>query len=78
MTCPKCGSQNVQVQFVQTSAKTRTKKKGCLYGMARGCLVTFTLGFWALLGKKKSKSNTSFSNEKRAVCSNCGNAWRVR
>lgn len=30
MNCPKCGSDNVSVQVIQTAAKTSQKGNGCL------------------------------------------------
>ena len=37
MICPKCGSQNVNVQMIQTGGKTKKKgkegKKPCLFGL---------------------------------------------
>ena len=77
MKCPKCGSDNVNVQIVQTGAKTSTKGKGCLFGIGRALLVICTLGLWLVFAKKKAKSKTKFINEKQAVCSNCGNSWKV-
>ena len=76
-TCPKCGSNNVTFQVVQTGAVTRTKKKGCLFGLGRFLLIICTFGLWLIFGKKKEKSKTKFSNEKVAICQNCGHQWRV-
>ena len=75
--CPKCGSTNVNFQIVQTGAVTSTKNKGCLYGIGRLLLIVCTCGLWLLFGKKKSKSRTTFSHEKVAVCQNCGYQWRA-
>ena len=75
--CPKCGSSNVNFQIVQTGAVTSTKNKGCLYGIGRLLLIVCTCGLWLLFGKKKSKSRTTFSHEKVAVCQNCGYQWRA-
>ena len=76
--CPKCGSTNVSFQIVQTGAVTRTKNKGCLYGIGRTMLIICTCGLWLLFGKKKSQSRTTFQNRKIAVCQNCGRHWNVR
>lgn len=77
MICPKCGSQNVNVQIVQMGAKSSTKGKGCLFGLMRLLLIICTCGLWLLLGKKKSKTKTTFKNEKVAVCQSCGNQWNI-
>lgn len=33
MNCPKCGSENVNVQVIQTGAKTSKKGNGCLWSI---------------------------------------------
>lgn len=76
MTCPKCRSEDVNIQIIQTGGKTRTKRMGCLYGIGRGLLIVCTCGLWLLFGKKKSTSKTSFRNEKVAVCQRCGHQFR--
>ena len=75
--CPKCGSNNVTFQVVQTGAVTNTKKKGCLFGLGRLLLIVCTCGLWLLFGKKKSKSKTTYTNEKVAICQNCGHQWNA-
>jgi len=77
MVCPRCGSNNVDVQIVQDSAVTRTKKTGCLWGIGRLFLIICTCGLWLLIGKRKSKSTTTYSNHKVAVCKTCGNSWDI-
>lgn len=77
MTCPKCGSDKVNVNVVQTSATSSTKKKGCLFGIGRVILIICTGGLWLIFGKKKAKTKTSFTNATKAVCQNCGNTWNV-
>ena len=68
----------MQVQIVQTSASTSTKGKGCLFGIGRLFLIICTGGLWLLFGKKKYKSRTTYSNEKHAVCSNCGYSQAIK
>ena len=77
MRCPRCGSDRVNVQIVQDSAVTRTKKAGCLWGLGRLFLILCTCGLWLIVGKRKSKSRTTFKNRKIAVCGNCGHSWNV-
>lgn len=78
LVCGKCGSGNVHVEYVQTGARTSTKKKGCLHSMGRWLLIICTLGLWYIFGKKKSTSKTKMQNAKMAVCNNCGHSWAVR
>lgn len=75
--CPKCGSNNVTFQVVQTGAVTNTKNKGCLFGLGRLILIVCTGGLWLLFGKKKSKSKTTIYNAKIAICQNCGHQWNA-
>lgn len=75
MICPKCGSEGVNVQMVQTSAKSSTKGKGILFTIGRRLLIIFTLGLWLLFGKKKAKTTTKFTNKKVALCQKCGEQW---
>lgn len=77
MKCPKCGSENVNIQMIQEGATSKTRNKGCLYSLGRGLLILCTLGLWCIFGKKKSKTKTTFKNKKVAVCQNCGNEWDV-
>ncbi len=69
MTCPKCGSENVNVQAV-----AEQKKRGCLMSLVWIILTIFTLGavIWIpLLMKKGSKTRTY------AICQSCGYRWKV-
>ena len=75
--CPRCGSDHISYQVVQTGAVTNTKKRGCLFGIGRLILIICTCGLWLLFGRKKYRSKTSFSNQKVAICQNCGHSWSV-
>lgn len=77
MTCPKCGSENINIVLEQTRAKTSTRGNGCLWGIGRLFLVILTCGLWLLVGKHRGTSNTKFSNQKVALCQNCGYKWSV-
>lgn len=75
LQCPKCHSQNVSVQFVQTGAKTKTKGRSCL----SSCLFYFCFGWLlSIFRRKKYKSTTTFENEKVVVCQNCGYQFKPR
>lgn len=70
MVCPKCGSENVNVQAV-----SEQKGRGCL-SVLMWCLLAFcTFGIILLivpaLTKKKSKTRNY------AICQSCGHRWKV-
>ena len=49
MTCPKCGSDNVTLQIVQTGGKTQNKHGGCLW-----LLGTYNLYVWFMAINRKA------------------------
>ena len=77
MLCPKCKSENVEIQIVNDKSVTRTKKTGCLWGIGRLILIICTCGLWLIIGKRKEKSKTTFTTKKIAVCKSCGHSWGV-
>ena len=77
MTCPKCGSDHVQVMVEQVSAKSSQKGNGCLWSFGRAILIICTFGLWLLVGKHRGTAKTQFVNKTVAVCQNCGNRWTV-
>ncbi len=70
MTCPKCGSENVQVQAV-----AEMKSRGCLTVVLYLILLCIPIIGWIalimLLRGRKSKT------QNYAVCQNCGHRWKV-
>jgi len=69
MICPKCESENVNVQAIAIQ-----KKRGCLMSVIWFILGCCTLGLlWIIpmITKKGSKVKGY------AVCQNCGNKWKV-
>jgi DNA-directed RNA polymerase subunit RPC12/RpoP len=69
MICPKCGSEDVNVQAV-----AEQKKRGCLGACMWILLAICTLGLIILiplLTKKGSKTRTY------AVCQRCGHKWKA-
>lgn len=82
MNCPKCSSENVTIQMVQTGGKVGHRGNGLgghTNNAARALTAVSTLGMSNLLWKKsKGGSKQKFSNEKVAVCQGCGNSWKVR
>ena len=79
MVCPKCNSENVNVQIEQVSSKT--KKHGNGFGgivnnTARAATAVCTLGMSNLVWKKsKGVEKTTVENKKVCVCQNCGHSW---
>lgn len=79
MICPKCNSENVNVQIEQVSSKT--KKHGNGFGgivnnTARAATAVCTLGMSNLVWKKsKGGEKTTVENKKVCVCQNCGHSW---
>ncbi len=78
MVCPKCGSENVNVQAVTTVSK---KKHGIMWWL----LVSWWIWiFWllafipmAIIKLLKGKKYVSKTHT-QAVCQNCGNSWRIK
>ena len=82
MKCPKCGSENVNVQMVSES-QLKNKHHSILYWLFIGwwwrpllwiCL-TMPMIFVKLFGHKKQKLVTKHSS--MAVCQDCGHSWKV-
>lgn len=86
MVCPKCGSENVNVQMV---TETHLKKKG------KGIVWWLTVGWWwwivemflwlfltlprlivAIFKPKNHKIKTT--HKSMCVCQNCGNHWKSK
>lgn len=82
MTCPKCGSENVTIEMVQTggrTAKHSTGFGGKLNNTARAITAISTLGMSNLVWKKsKGTEKTKFKNEKVCLCQDCGNSWAIK
>lgn len=82
MKCPKCGSENVTIQLIQSGEKT--KKHGVGLGghvnnAARGLTAVCTLGMSNLVWKKsKGSEKTTIKNAKICLCQNCGSSWGVK
>jgi hypothetical protein len=80
LLCPKCGSNDISVQVIQTTTTTKTSKKGIGLGghvnnTARAVAAVSTLGVSNLVWKKSKgteKGKTKVSNETVCVCQHCG------
>lgn len=70
MKCPRCGSENVQVQAV-----SEIKSRGCftvlLYIILLFVPIVGWIALFMLLRGQKSKTVNY------AVCQTCGNRWKV-
>ena len=79
MVCPKCNSENVNVQIEQVSSKTRKHGNGfggIVNNTARAATAVCTLGMSNLVWKKsKGGEKTTVENKKVCVCQNCGHSW---
>lgn len=79
MVCPKCNSENVNVQIEQVSSKTKKHGNGfsgIVNNTARAATAVCTLGMSNLVWKKsKGGEKTTVENKKVCVCQNCGHSW---
>lgn len=73
MTCPKCGSEDVNVQIV---TKVKTKHRGCIGWCLWILLAICTFGL-ILIIPALTNSKTKSKEKKVAVCQNCGHSWNV-
>lgn len=73
MVCPKCKSDKVNVQMVNT--KVKTNNTGIIHSLARLTLILCTCGLWLLVPSRKY--NSKVKNKSMAVCQNCGHSWNV-
>ena len=73
MQCPKCGSNNVNVQMVNT--KIKTNHTGILHSLGRATLILCTCGLWLLVPSRKQ--NARVKNVSMAICQQCGHNWKA-
>lgn len=82
MTCPKCGSENVNVEMMQ-DIKIKNKHKGVLYWLFIGWWwvfikwIFFTLPTLIIAIFKPKKQKVKTTNYKMCVCQSCGNSWKM-
>ncbi len=89
MTCPKCGSGNIQAVTVQTktggvttTTEEETKGFGCIKAIIGWILFSVPGILCGLCGMGKGKSktvtvdNTTIKNEIHYCCLDCGNQFR--
>lgn len=80
--CPKCGSTNVNVTFVQDQ-KLKNDHGSCLYWLLIGWwwkpikwFLFWLPSFFALFFPKKQKLVTK--NKKTCICQDCGYSWEIK
>lgn len=89
--CPKCNGENIEYTFIETEHKSKgcaeTRKKSVVTRTGnkagRAGMILATGGLWALTPKKskyneKQKEKTTISNQKMAICQDCGHSWKVK
>lgn len=82
MKCPRCQSEEVNVQMV-TESQLRTKHHGVMWWLLWGiywvpikwCFFTLPALLIKIFGHKKQKIVTT--HKRIAVCQNCGNTWNI-
>lgn len=70
MNCPKCGSDNVSIEMIQTGGKTKKHGNGIgghVNNAARGFTAVCTLGMSNLVWKKSKGNEKLPLNPKRCV-----------
>ncbi|MBU5487037.1 hypothetical protein KQI77_02525 [Clostridium sp. MSJ-8] len=78
MQCPKCGSNNVNVQAVSI---VKNKHHGVIYWLCFGWFIDLMLWVFLTIPKlivaifKPKKVKTKVKSF--AVCQNCGHKWKV-
>lgn len=85
MTCPKCHSENVNVQMVsETELKQKKKRHGFLWRALIGwwCVPVWWLFFTlpALIVKMLRPKNyvTETKHIAMCVCQDCGHSWKAK
>lgn len=83
MTCPKCGSNNVNVQMVSES-HLKTKHRGIFWWLFIGwwwwpikwLIFTIPALIVAIFAPKKQKLKTV--HKSMCVCQTCGHSWQAK
>lgn len=82
MMCPRCGSEDVTIEMVQTSGKRKDKGIGAgghANNAARGLTAVCTLGVSNIFWKKSNGTGKmKYDNQKVCLCQNCGNSWTLK
>lgn len=82
MKCPKCGSENVNVQMV-SETKLKKKHHGAIYWLCFGWLIELLLWFFLTIPMliikifKPKNYKTKTKHKSMCVCQSCGNHWEA-
>ena len=82
MTCPKCGSDKVNIQMV-TETKIKKKRRGIIYWLCFGWLFEMILWMFLTLPMlivaifKPKKYKTKTIHKSMAICQSCGHSWEA-
>lgn len=83
MVCPKCGSENVNVQ-ITNDVKIKDKHHGVIWWICVGCWwvpikwLCFTLPALIIKIFKPKKQKVITKQKSICVCQNCGNQWEQK
>lgn len=83
MVCPKCNSENVNVQ-ITNEVKLVNKHHGIIWWLLIGwwwimikwLIFTVPALIFKIFGSKKQKAKNI--QHKMAVCQSCGNTWEIK
>lgn len=81
MNCPKCGSNNVSIEFIEKGSKTKKHGNGLgghINNTARAVTAMSTLGLSNLVWKKSKGTEKSKNKHKKiGICQSCGYDWKI-
>lgn len=83
MKCPKCGSENVNVQVIN-EVELKNKHHGLIYWLCGGWILTILKWLFLtvpalilkLFGHKKKKVKNI--QKTMCICQQCGNSWEQK
>jgi len=83
MKCPKCGSEDVNIEFVQEQTM-KQKRKGVIYWVLIGwwwepiLWIFLTLPMLIIAIFRPTKYKIKTKSRKTAICQSCGHSWKVK
>ena len=91
MRCGRCGSSNINISLEtfgeKSKGRSEVRKKSIVTragnSIGRATMIGVTCGLWALTPKKSKyntvgKSKTNYTQQKMAICQNCGFSWYIQ
>lgn len=73
MICPRCHSNNVNVQAITVE---KTTKRGCL-GWFFWILFSMITSLWFLIIPVATNERTRSKIQNLAICQHCGHRWKI-